>query len=318
MIKSYSLENGVLTPNTGDLAAALWLDLDNPTPEEEEAVEAVLNCDIPTQAEMHEIEISSRLYTYNHSTYMTAILPANSDSGDPVMGPVSFVLTPTHLVTIRYQDPRVFTSVPPRALATRIEMEGPDTILVALMEAVIDRQADILERAAAEIDQQSRGVFMPAKRGKNPNYQHVLEKIGQMGNLNSNIRDSLLTLERLVTFLGQVLTKHNASPDLRDRARTLASDVKSLTDHANFVGSKITFLLDATLGLINIEQNGIFKIFSVVSVIFLPPTLIASMFGMNFAHMPELQWVYGYPYAIGLMITFALLPFLYFKYKKWL
>lgn len=318
MINSYFLENGVLTPHTGDLGAALWLDLDNPTLAEEAAVEAVVNCDIPTQAEMHEIEISSRLYTFDHATYMTAILPANSDSGDPVMGPVSFVLTPTHLVTIRYHDPRVFTSFPPRAHATRIAMDGPNSAIMALMEAVIDRQADILERAAADIDKQSRDVFMPAKNGKNPNYQQVLEKIGQMGNLNSNIRDSLLTLDRLVTYLGQVMSKHDVSPDLRERSRTLASDVRSLTDHANFVGSKITFLLDATLGLINIEQNGIFKIFSVVSVVFLPPTLIASMFGMNFVHMPELQWVLGYPYAIGLMITFALLPLLYFKYKKWL
>jgi len=318
MIQSYSLQNDVLTPNADRLADALWLDLDNPTPDEEAAVQAALNCDIPTREDMHEIEISSRLYTFNNATYMTAILPANSDNGDPVMGPVSFVLTPTHLVTIRYHDPRVFTAFPPRAMATQMEMDGPSSVLVALLEAVIDRQADILERAAAEIDLQSRAVFIPTKRGKNPDYQKVLEKIGQMGNLNSNIRDSLLTLDRLVTFLGQVLTKQNASPDLRDRARTLASDVKSLTDHANFVGSKITFLLDATLGLINIEQNGIFKIFSVVSVIFLPPTLIASMFGMNFTNMPELNWAYGYPYAIGLMITFAVLPFLYFKYKKWL
>lgn len=318
MIYSYFLQNGVLTPNKAGLDAALWLDLVDPTPEEEAAVEAVLKCDIPTHEEMSEIEISSRLYTLDGATYMTALLPANADSGDPHMGPVSFVLTPSHLVTVRYHNPRVFTTFPPRALATRIEMDGSYSILLALMEAVIDRQADILERAAAEIDLQSRGIFMPTKRGKNPDYRNVLETIGQMGNLNSNIRDSLLTLERLITYLGQLLTKHDANADLRERARTLSSDVKSLTDHANFVGSKITFLLDATLGLINIEQNGIIKIFSVVSVIFLPPTLIASMYGMNFAHMPELRWVYGYPYAIGLMITFSVLPLVFFKYKKWL
>lgn len=318
MIHSYSLQDGVLAPHTENLGHALWIDLASPTADEETTVETLLNCDIPTHEEMNEIEISSRLYTYNHSTYMTAILPANSDGGDPVMGPVSFVLTPTHLVTVRYHDPRVFTSFPPRAQATRMEIDGPESILMALMEAVIDRQADILERAAAEIDRVSRNLFQPRKRGENPDYQKVLVKIGQMGNLNSNIRDSLLTLERLVTYLAQNLTKHDASPALRENARTLASDVKSLTDHANFVGSKITFLLDATLGLIGIEQNGIFKIFSVVSVIFLPPTLIASMFGMNFDHMPELHWEYGYVYAIGLMVTFALLPYVFFKLKKWL
>ncbi len=318
MIHSYSLQNGVLTPHAGGHSTAIWLDLDNPTAEEEAAVEAELNCDTPTQAEMNEIEISSRLYTYDGATYMTAILPANSDGGDPIMGPVSFVLTATHLVTVRYHDPRVFSSFPPRALATKQPVDSPESCLLALMEAIIDRQADILERAAAEIDQASRGLFQPRKGGKNVDYQKVLEKIGQMGNLNSNIRDSLLTLERLVTYLGQFLTKHDASPDMRERARTLSSDVKSLNDHANFVASKITFLLDATLGLIGIEQNGIFKIFSVVSVIFLPPTLIASTFGMNFEHMPELTWKYGYAYAIGLMVVFAMLPYLFFKLKKWL
>jgi magnesium transporter len=318
MINSYSLQNGVLTPHTGSLETALWLDLESPTEDEEAAVEAMLNCDIPTQAEMNEIEISSRLYTYDHATYMTAILPANSDGGDPVMGPVSFVLTPAHLVTVRYHKPRVFATFPPRAQATKLEITSADSCLLALMEAIIDRQADILERAAAEIDVESRGLFQPKQRGRNKDYQKVLEKIGQMGNLNSNIRDSLLTLERLVTYLGQLLAKHDANSDMRERARTLSSDVKSLTDHANFVTSKITFLLDATLGLIGIEQNGIFKIFSVVSVIFLPPTLIASTFGMNFTHMPELAWEHGYAYAVGLMITFAVLPYLYFKFKKWL
>jgi magnesium transporter len=318
MIHSYTQQNGVLTPHSGSHSTAIWLDLDNPTAEEEAAVEAELNCDTPTQAEMHEIEISSRLYTYDGATYMTAILPANSDGGDPIMGPVSFVLTATHLVTVRYHNPRVFASFPPRALATKQQIEGPESCLLALMEAIIDRQADILERAAAEIDLASRGLFQPRKGGKNVDYQKVLEQIGQMGNLNSNIRDSLLTLERLVTYLGQFLTKHDASPDMRERARTLSSDVKSLNDHANFVASKITFLLDATLGLIGIEQNGIFKIFSVVSVIFLPPTLIASTFGMNFEHMPELTWTYGYAYAIGLMVVFAMLPYLFFKLKKWL
>lgn len=318
MIHSYSLQNKVLTPNSASLEGAVWLDLFNPTPDEGAAVEAALACEIPTRDEMKEIEISSRLYLYNNAVYMTAILPANADGGDPVMGPVSFILTPTHLVTIRYHNPRVFTAFPPRAHATRIEMEGADSVLMAVMEAVIDRQADILERAAIEIDAQSRGLFQPSERGSRPDYQKVLEKIGQMGILNSNIRDSLLTLERLVTYFGQMLNKHEASTDMRERAKTLSSDVKSLADHANFVGSKITFLLDATLGLINIQQNGIIKIFSVVSVIFLPPTLISSLYGMNFAGMPELEWAYGYPYALGLMVTCAVLPFWYFKYKKWL
>jgi magnesium transporter len=186
------------------------------------------------------------------------------------------------------------------------------------MEAVIDRQADILERAAAEIDSHSRALFMLAKGRKPHDYQSVLETIGQMGNLNSNIRDSLLTLDRLASYLAQVLTKHSATPDLHERAKTLTNDVKSLTDHANFVASKITFLLDATLGMINIEQTNISKILSVAAVIFLPATLIASIFGMNFANMPGLDMRYGFALSLGAMIGLAVLTYAYFKYKNWL
>lgn len=318
MIKTYSIEQGVLHPNGSNLDGAVWIDLENPSQEEESAVEAQTQCDIPTEEEMREIEVSSRLYTFEQATYMTAILPANSDGGDPVMGPVSFVLTPNHLITVRYHDPRVFTSFPPRAHATRIEVAGPLSVLIAVMEAVIDRQADILERAAADIDSQSRGLFKLAKNRERKDYQAVLEKVGQMGNLNSNIRDSLLTLDRLAGYLSQVLTKHSASADQHERAKTLVNDVKSLTDHANFVASKITFLLDATLGMINIEQTNISKILSVVAVIFLPATLIASVFGMNFAHMPGLGLTYGFAASLGAMVALAVLTFLYFKFRNWL
>lgn len=318
MIQSYYLTDGLLHPDAERPEEAVWLDVLAPTAEEEAAVERVLELDIPTQAEMEEIEISSRLYLYEGAAYMTAILPANSDGGDPKMGPVTFILTPRQLVTVRYHDPRVFTSFPPRALATRQEMRNPAEVLMALLEAVVDRQADILERAAREIDAQARQIFVPAGQAPARDYGAVLEKVGQMGILNSNIRDSLLTLERLSAYFAQVLPRFDTESDMKERGKTLGSDVKSLADHANFLSDKITFLLDATLGLINIEQNGIIKIFSVAAVIFLPPTLIASLYGMNFTHMPELTWPYGYPFAIGLMVVFAILPYLYFKYKKWL
>lgn len=318
MIQTYSIQNGVLHPNGSSLDGAVWIDLQNPTEVEENAVEAATQCDIPTEEDMREIEVSSRLYTYENATYMTAILPANSDGGDPVMGPVSFVLTQTHLVSVRYHNPKVFTSFPPRAYATRQEVTDPLSVLIALMEAIIDRQADILERAAADIDAQSRTLFKPATSKERKDYQAVLEKVGLMGNLNSNIRDSLLTLDRLSGYLSQVLTKHSATPDLHERAKTLVNDVKSLTDHANFVASKITFLLDATLGMINIEQTNISKILSVAAVIFLPATLIASIFGMNFDHMPGLSSPYGFGASLGLMLALALLTLGYLKYKNWL
>ena len=318
MFQSYSSENAVLSPAGDRLSDVIWVDVLNPTPEEETLLEDTFDLDIPTREEMEEIEISSRLYSHGTATYMTAILPANSDGGDPQMGPVTFVLSDTHLVTVRYHSPRVFLTFPPRAARTKQDIGSAESAMVALMEAIIDRQADILERSTRDIDALSRQIFRAPDKGVKRDFQAVLEKIGQMGDLNSNIRDSLLSLERLIGHLTQVLTKRNADTDLRERARTLANDAKSLTDHAGFVASKVTFLLDASLGMINIEQNAIIKIFSFAAVIFLPPTLIASLYGMNFAHMPELSWTWGYPFAIGLMIVFAILPYLYFKFRNWL
>ncbi len=317
MIRCFRSEGGRLTGPHEDMDGALWLDLVNPGREEEAAVERLLGLDIPTREEMNEIEISSRLYLENGGAFMTAILPAHTDGDDPEMEPVSFVLTSDRLVTVRYHEPRAFVSFPPRAERTALEVANAESVLVALLEAVVDRLADILERAARDIDAISRRIFRPSGDATRDN-QKTLEEIGRKGDLTSNIRDSLLTLERLAGFLGQVTVQRKSSKEIRERVKTLSRDIRSLLDHAGFLAQKVTFLLDATLGMINIEQNAIIKIFSVAAVIFLPPTLIASIYGMNFEHMPELDWLLGYPFAIGLMIVSAILPYAYFKRRGWL
>ncbi len=317
MIRCFRNDVGRLSGPHEDMANALWLDLVKPTSEEEAAVEKLLGLDIPTREEMKEIEISSRLYLESGGTFMTAILPAHTDGDDPEMEPVSFVLTPDHLVTIRYHEPQAFVSFPPRAERTGLELPNSESVLVALLEAVVDRLADILERAGRDIDVVSRQIFRPQERAARDN-QKTLEQIGRKGDLTSNIRDSLLTLERLVGFLSHVTIQRKSSNGIRERVKTLSRDIRSLLDHAGFMSQKITFLLDATLGMINIEQNAIIKIFSVAAVIFLPPTLIASIYGMNFAHMPELDWLLGYPFAISLMVISAILPYAYFKRQGWL
>jgi len=182
-----------------------------------------------------------------------------------------------------------------------------------------DRLADVLERVGRDLDSVSSTIFRKAEaKGVLRDFKSVLEDIGRKGDLNSNIRDSLVTLERLASFLGSVASERGWEKNLLKRIETLSADARSLTDHASFVSHKITFMLDASLGMINIEQNATIKIFSVVAVIFLPPTLIASIYGMNFNYMPELSWLFGYPFAIGLMIGAAILPYLYFKYRGWL
>ena len=323
MITSYVNDGGRLRPvdaTAEDFAGIVWIDLMNPSSADEDDLEARLGIDIPTREEMEEIEISSRLYTEGDASFMTAILPSNADGDDPIMAPVSFVLADNRLITVRYHEPRAFHTFPIRAEKAPVGCRTGEDVLVALLEAIVDRLADILERVGREIDVISRSIFQrnvePPSKGRN--FQHVLESIGRKGDLISNIRDSLVTMERLIGFLAQGAMQRKSDKVLRERIKTLSRDVRSLADHDSFLSQKITFLLDATLGMISIEQNATIKIFSVAAVVFLPPTLIASIYGMNFAHMPELGWTYGYPFALGLMVLFAVLPYLLFKRNGWL
>lgn len=209
MIRSFTTVGGHLSGPNEDMSGADWLDLLHPEPAEEKAVERVLGLDIPTREEMHEIEISSRLYLEDGSAFMTAILPAHTDGNDPVMAPVTFVLTPDRLVTIRYHEPQAFSSFPPRA--ERIGMEMPDavSVLMALLEALVDRLADVLEGAGHDVDLISRSIFRRSGDGPR-DHQKILEEIGRKGDLTSNIRDSLLTFERLAGFLSHVTSPHSA------------------------------------------------------------------------------------------------------------
>ena len=317
MIRSFATADSRLTVPSEDFSKAIWIDLFDPTPEEERAVEQLLGINVPTREDMDEIEISSRLYLEDGGAFMTAILPSHAEHDDPHMSPVSFVLTADRLVTVRYHEPRAFVSFPLQAERTGMEFSDAESLLVGLLEAIVDRLADILEHASRSIDGISRSVFR-RDTASAPNFQTILEQIGRKGDLTSNIRDSLLTLDRLVGFLTHVSLQRKSAKDIRERLKTLSRDIRSLLDHASFLSQKITFLLDATLGMISIDQNATIKIFSIAAVIFLPPTLIASTYGMNFKFMPELEWTFGYPFAIGLMIISAIMPYAFFKRRGWL
>jgi magnesium transporter len=323
VIRAYLNEGGRLRGSDGvpeRLDGVVWIDMLRPTSEEEAEVESRLGLNVPTRDEMAEIEISSRLYYEEGVSFMTAILPAQTDGDQPEMAPVTFVLTNDRLLTIRYHEPRAFQALPARAEKHVLGCNTGEAVLIVLLEAIVDRMADILERAGADIDAISRTIFR--RNGPEPNrnrdFQQVLESIGRKGELISNFLDSVVTLERLIGFLSQATTQRRSDKDVRTRVKTLARDTHSLTGHASFLSQKITFLLDATLGMVNIEQNAIIKIFSVAAVVFLPPTLVASIYGMNFRHIPEFGWRFGYPFALLLMVASALLPYWYFKRRGWL
>ena len=299
---------------------AVWLDLVNPAPGEDKLIERLLGIAVPTREEMQEIEVSSRLYVENHARYMTATLMCNSDTATPKTTAVTFILSGHRLVTVRYDDPRPFMIVGNKLARNCPANVTGETVLIDLLDAVIDRAADILERIGLEVDRVSHDIFEPdnAASGQALSYKDILKAIGSKGDLTSKVRESLVSIGRLLLFLANEAEGMRWHKDVRLQLQANQRDVLSLSDHATYLSNKITFLLDAMLGVVTIEQNNIIKIFSIAAVALMPPTLLASIYGMNFKHMPELEWVFGYPYAVGLMICSAILPFVIFKWKKWL
>ncbi len=197
-----------------------------------------------------------------------------------------------------------------------------DLVLIGLLETVIDRVADLLEAVSADLDKTGDDIFASSTRKKptgTDDFKSLLRRIGAAGDLTSRVRESLATIDRLLPFLQMAIDRRKpGGRDAKPRVKAMARDVQSLNDFVSFLSNKTTFLLDTTVGMISIEQNAIIKIFSVAAVAFLPPTLIASIYGMNFQNMPELGWTFGYPYALGLMVISAVLPMAFFRYKNWL
>jgi magnesium transporter len=291
----------------------LWLDLLCPTSAEEDAVEAVLGLDLPTAEDMRDIELSNRLYREDGATFLTVNALYKSTSDDPDTVPVTLVLKGQQLITVRYHDPSSVQQV--IGSLTKIQAKTGADILLALFETMVARSADALERAGDDIKVVRRSIFNARTRSAKAPVthavlQHAITRVGQVENLISKVRDSLVSLGRAAGFCGGIADA--------ERLRTLTLDIQALNDQAVYMQSEATFVLDAALGLITVQQNAIVKIFSVAAVVFLPPTLVASIYGMNFTHMPELAQPWGYPMALVAMVASAVLPFLYFKHKGWL
>jgi magnesium transporter len=270
---------------SADLAAlpetVVWIDLVKPSAEEDRAVERLAGIAVPTREDMQEIEISSRLYDE----------------------PKPFLLV----------EHKLARGCPPGITGEMVLME--------LLDAVIDRNADILERVGSDMDTISHDIFEPegaARTGHGKRYSAILSAIGRKGDLTSKVRESLVSIGRVVTFVAAAVDGVKWSKDMREQLKTMQRDVGSLTDHASYLSNKITFVLEAMLGVVNLEQNNIIKLFSVMAVVLMPPTLIASIYGMNFKVMPELEWTHGYPLALVMMLLAAVGPYVFFTWKKWL
>jgi magnesium transporter len=316
----FSLKKAVAADLSALPEAAVWIDLVKPTPEEDKAVERLAGIAVPTREDMQEIEISSRLYIENGGRYMTATLMCQSDTDMPRTTPVTFILAGHRLVTVRYDTPKPFPMVETKLARSCSPGITGEMVLMELLDAVIDRCADILERIGSEVDTVSHDIFEPEseRHGQAKRYSQILVAIGRKGDLTSKVRESLVSIGRVVAFMSAVMEGVKWSKDMREQLKTMQRDVGSLTDHASYLSGKITFTLDAMLGVVNLEQNNIIKLFSVMAVVLMPPTLIASVYGMNFKAMPELEWAFGYPMAILMMLAAAIGPYLFFRWKKWL
>jgi magnesium transporter len=324
MLKIYQQQNGGLKGT--DLSDAdpipldsVWIDLLGPTNDERRKVNTLVGMEMPTRADMEEIEVSSRLYQEDGGIFLTALILSNMETDSPVADVVSFVLTHDKLVTIRYIDPQPFKTFAARCEHGRLAPQRAEMVLMALLDVIIDRMADVLERAGADIEAVSRDIFQPheGKIMQSKDFQDVLRRLGRKHDLTGKMRESLLSISRVLSFLTPAM-EGKPNKDVRTHIKTATRDVQSLQDHTSFLGGKLNYLLDATLGLINIDQNNIIKIMSVAAIVFLPPTLLASIWGMNFQNMPDLHTTFGYPIALVAIVISGILPYVWFKRRGWL
>lgn len=301
---------------------AIWIDLLNPDADEERAVEKLTGVDIPTKQEMSGIEVSSRFYSENDALFMTGSILTGFAEGAPEIIPVTFVLTSKRLISVRYADPRPFKSFTEKALKKPENVATSIDAMVGILKAIVARLADILEGIMFDVEQISSRLFRPRKpsKGRIPTakLQLLLTRIGRSQSELTKVRDAGASLIRLLNFLQHQPLITDGPEHVQEAFRSVNADVAGLADISNYVAHNIGFLHDASLGLISIEQNAVMKIFSVASVVFMPPTLIAGIYGMNFELMPELSWKFGYPYGLGLILFSAILPYLIFRKKGWL
>ncbi|HEV2594532.1 MAG TPA: magnesium transporter CorA family protein [Sphingomicrobium sp.] len=301
---------------------ATWVDLEEPTAEEEALVERCIHLDVPTETEMAEIEPSSRLFERNGALYMTVSVLIGVEDGQPTTTPISFVLTDNRLVTVRYATPKPVRAFSEHARRDPDLVRDAPTALVRMLDALIDRLADELESVSRDMEQLSSQIFhrdMDDRRIPAARLTALLTRIGRTQTLLNRIRLSSVSTLRLLSFLSGANRFHEGgTSDMRHHIASMSTDATSLSDHATFLSDNVTFLLDASLGLISIEQNAAMKLFSWAALVFLPPTLIAGIYGMNFKHMPELEWLSGYPIALALMLASAVLPVFYLRRRGWI
>jgi magnesium transporter len=323
MMFAYVQDGGRLTrlDPAAPIDGAVWVDLYRPLPDQAAQVVA-LGMTVPTLAEMEEIEISNRLYREAGADYLTVVITGLAPDKEPVLGPVCFILTPDRLVTVRFHAPRPFETYPAHADKSGYGCAVAEQVFLGLVDEIVARQADLMEGVGKSLDAVARTVFGGRGDQAGEVLQQALEQLGREGELLGRLRLGLLTLKRAVSYHAHDSegAPRSATPKAAIKAalKSQLRDMQALEVHADFLSSRLGLITDATLGMVNLAQNQTVRIVSVVAVLFLPPTLIASVYGMNFVHMPELAKAWGYPVALGLMLASALGTWAFFKWRRWL
>ena len=323
MLTIYRDQSGTL--QRGDAtklpAEVIWIDLLNPTDEEKKFVESRTGLRIPSIEALSEIESSSRLIFDHGVIYLSMPLVAQGDTADYHLTPAGFILSSTLLITVRFAELSIFKAVADKIHADE-SLRSSAGVFTTLLEALVDRGADVLERLAGELDKISRSVFRgdPNKLRRiarsNEALRRALTAIGTIGDRLSQARDVFLGVDRIVPFV--LGLRHDwIIPEFEARLGAVAKDTASLNAYEEHLSNKVQFLLDAVLGFITIEQNDLFKVLTIVSVVGIPPTLMAGIWGMNFKLMPELNWEFGYPLALAVIVLSAVIPLIWFKWRGW-
>ena len=319
-VSEKGLEPRPLEEGNGIPPDATWVDLSQPTPAEDRQTEAFIGASIPTREESAEIEYSSRFYAEDNAVFMTASLLTGVDRGEPRLMPFTIVIAGDRMATVRYADFHALSQFMARAGKPTGGGGSAPALFLSLIETIVDRSADVLERISAVVDRINREIFAREKesRRRDRELAELISEIGVQGDLAAKVRESLSSLERLVQYAGLALPSAYAKGNNRARLKLVGRDIRSLEDHVTFLNGKINFLLDASLGLITVEQNEVIRVLTVAATVFFPPTLLGTIWGMNFQFMPELSWPIGYPLALLLLLASMVAPYLYFKRRGWL
>lgn len=326
MLTAFACQDGLTTPITGaataeTLRSAVWIDLQEPSVDEIRMVADTTGLHVPTHAEVSEIEASSRLVLRESVLYLS--MPLITVAGGPRVVSAGFVLLPERLITVRFAPSLVFDAYMSRISGGGVHHDTGADILIGLLGAIVDRQADAMEKIHADLNTISHRVFSLAGEGRAGRkiedriLRDTLGELGRAGDLISHIRESQLGAARLLPFIESNTTDWLPA-ELHPKLTTLREDIVSLSDFDTHLTDKLQFLLDATLGFINIAQNDVMKVMTIASVVGIPPVLVAGVYGMNFKNIHEYDWSWGYQFGWAMILLTTLIPLLIFRWRKWI